>query len=242
MERLARNFDLYDVLRFDHFQGFISCYGVPYGEKTAEKGKVMPGPGKDFFTRFDKEFHIVKGKDKDGNLKLIAEDLGAFDEDRNALIEEEGIMSMKILEYAFTTWNSIYMPHRLNQNCVIYTGNHDNAPLKEWFLELNEGTRNFARSYIHSENTDEGGFVWDMIREAYHSTADLCIVPLYDYLVKGEEARLNIPGSSAGNWEWRLEPDFLSEDLAHSIRKFAEIYARIPDRSKKQAEEKKTAE
>ena len=81
-----------------------------------------------------------------------------------------------------------------------------------------------------------------MIREAYHSTADLCIVPLYDYLVKGEEARLNIPGSSAGNWEWRLEPDFLSEDLAHSIRKFAEIYARIPDRSKKQAEEKKTAE
>ena len=94
-----------------------------------------------------------------------------------------------------------------------------------WFTP----SRDYARRYIHSENTDYGAFTWDFIREAYRSVADLCIVPIQDYLVKGREARINTPGQADGNWEWRIMPHFLSDDLARSIRGLAELYGRLPE-------------
>jgi 4-alpha-glucanotransferase len=77
-------------------------------------------------------------------------------------------------------------------------------------------------------NTDYGALTWDIIREAYRSVANLCVIPLVDYLCKGREARINTPGTADGNWQWRLTPGFLSEDLARSIRLLAETYSRIP--------------
>ena len=80
-------------------------------------------------------------------------------------------------------------------------------------------------------NTDYGAFVWDIIREAYRSVADLCIIPLQDYLCKGKEARINTPGTAEGNWQWRLTPNYLSEDLARSSRLLSETYSRLPKAS-----------
>ena len=77
-------------------------------------------------------------------------------------------------------------------------------------------------------NTDYGAFVWDIIREAYRSVADLCIIPIQDYLCKGKEARINTPGTSEGNWQWRLTPNFQSDDLARSIKLLTDTYSRIP--------------
>ena len=218
VERFRRNYELFDVIRIDHFHGFSDYYAIPYGEETARKGKLKEGPGIAFFKEMEKRL---------GKLEIIAEDLGNNTPENEALLKETGFPGMKVLQYGFTSWDSYYVNHKHVKNCVVYTGTHDNTPSMAWIQEINDGQRAFARDYINSKNTDYGAFVWDFIREAYRSVADLCIIPLQDYLCKGKEARLNTPGTQGENWQWRLTPNFLSRELEESIRRFAEIYGRI---------------
>ncbi len=192
---------------------------VPYGDETAENGKLHKGPGIRLFKALEEKL---------GDLNIIAEDLGNNTPENQALLEESGFPGMKVLQYGFTSWDSCYVNHRHVNNCVVYTGTHDNTPTMAWVQEINDGERDFCRRYINSMNTDYGGLVWDIIREAYRSVADLSIIPLQDYLCMGREARLNTPGTSEGNWEWRLRPNFLSEELKQSIRRLTETYSRMP--------------
>ena len=218
MRRMKRNSELFDTIRIDHFHGFAEYYAIPYGAEDAKKGENEKGPGLSFFKALEKSLP---------GISLIAEDLGNVTKENEALLEETGIPGMMVLQYAFTSWDSKYLTHRHNKNCVVYTGTHDNTPTRAWAEEIGEGHRDFARRYVNSRNSDFGGLVWDIIREAYHSVADLNIIPLQDYLVKGREARINNPGTLDGNWEWRLIPNFLSDELAHSIREMVETYGRV---------------
>ncbi|MCR5418050.1 MAG: 4-alpha-glucanotransferase [Lachnospiraceae bacterium] len=247
VRRIERNYEFYDVIRLDHFHGFESYYAVPFGAQNARKGEILKGPGMKLFDTLTKKLSAHCTDDFTGSspadkkkkrLPMIAEDLGNNTPENEKLLADSGFPGMKVLQYAFTSWDSYYVNHKHERNCVVYTGTHDNTPLRAWVEEINEGERDFARRYINSMNTDYGAFVWDMIREAYRSVADLCIVPLTDYLTKGKEARINMPGSGEGNWQWRLKPNFLSDDLARSIRGLAEIYGRIPV-EKSAKEEKK---
>lgn len=222
MKRLARSYEFYDVIRIDHFHGFAEYYAVPYGDKTAEKGKMHKGPGMDFFNVVNKKFGDLT------DFKIIAEDLGTVTEENQKLLLDSGIPGMKVLQYAFTSWDSHYITHRHTNKCVVYTGTHDNTPSRAWIEEIGDGDRDFVRRYINSMNTDYGAFVWDFIREAYRSVADLCIIPIQDYLVLGREARINSPGTADSNWQWRIKPGFLSEELSNSIRRLSETYGRIP--------------
>ncbi len=255
VKRIDRNYEFYDVIRLDHFHGFESYYAIPFNAKNARDGEIKKGPGMDLFNALKKalrsrlvtdfigtsgspasgtdpiESGSSQGKKTDasrGVLPMIAEDLGNNTAENEKLLKDSGLPGMKVLQYAFTSWDSYYVTHKHEKNCVVYTGTHDNTTMRAWVEEIQEGERQFARKYINSMNTDYGAFVWDMIREAYRSVADLCIVPLTDYLTKGKEARINMPGSGEGNWEWRLVPNFLSDDLARSIRSMTEIYGRVP--------------
>jgi len=229
MKRLERSYDLYDVVRIDHFHGFSEYYAIPYGDETAENGEMNEGPGMDFFKVVEKRFGDLS------DFKMIAEDLGTVTKENQKLLEDSKIPGMKVLQYAFTSWDSYYITHRHDRHCVVYTGTHDNTPSRAWIEEIGDGDRNFVRRYINSMNSDYGAFVWDFIREAYRSVADLCIIPLQDYLVMGRESRVNAPGTPDGNWQFRLRPNFLSRELASSIRGLAETYGRIP----KEPEEEK---
>ena len=219
VRRMERNYEFYDVIRIDHFHGFCEYYAIPYGSQTAEKGKHEKGPGMDFFD-------VLKTKIKE--LRIIAEDLGNNTPENEKLLKDTGFPGMKVLQYRFTSWDSYYVNHRHINNCVVYTGTHDNTPTRAWVEEINDGERDFARRYINSLNSDYGQLVWDIIREAYRSVADLCIIPLQDYLCKGREARINSPGTAEGNWQWRLKPNFLSDELSRAIRGLTELYSRIP--------------
>ncbi|MBP3204715.1 MAG: 4-alpha-glucanotransferase [Lachnospiraceae bacterium] len=243
-QRIERNYEFYDVIRIDHFHGFCDYWAVPYGDQTAEKGKLEKGPGMDFFEALKAKVPQLQDKpdgrnSKDGKpasdkgrqdqkLRIIAEDLGNNTPENEKLLEDTGFPGMKVVQYGFTSWDSYYVNHRHIRNCVVYTGTHDNTTSMAWIQEINDGERDFVRRYINSQNTDYGQFVWDFIREAYRSVADLCIVPLQDYLCKGKEARINTPGTGEGNWQWRLKPNFLSKDLERSIRGLSELYSRIP--------------
>jgi len=222
MKRLERSYDLYDVVRIDHFHGFSEYYAIPYGDETAKNGEMCEGPGMDFFKVVEKRFGDLS------DFKMIAEDLGTVTKENQKLLADSKIPGMKVLQYAFTSWDSCYITHRHEQHCVVYTGTHDNTPSRAWIEEIGEGDRNFVRRYINSMNSDYGAFVWDFIREAYRSVADLCIIPLQDYLVMSRESRVNAPGTADGNWQFRLRPNFLSRELASSIKGLAETYGRIP--------------
>lgn len=221
MKRLERMYELVDVIRIDHFHGFAEYYAVPFGDKTAENGCNHKGPGMDFFKAVEKRFGDLT------DFKMIAEDLGTVTKENKKLVEDSKIPGMKVLQYAFTSWDSYYVTHRHDNHCVVYTGTHDNTPSRAWIEEIGDGDRDYVRRYVNSMNTDYGAFVWDFIREAYRSVADLCIIPLQDYLVLGKEARINCPGMAEDNWQWRLKPNFLSNELSLSIRRLSETYGRI---------------
>lgn len=225
IRRIERSYELYDVVRIDHFHGFAEYYAVPYGDETAENGEECKGPGADFFEALKEQTGEFVSED---GFRIIAEDLGNVTEENQALLQKTGIPGMKILQYAFTSWDSIYMPYKLYRNCVVYTGTHDNMPTRAWLDCINEGERGFLIRYMNSSNGDGGALTWDMIRECYRSVSDLCIIPIQDYLCKGNESRINTPGAAEGNWQWRLKPRFLSGELARAIRNLTETYGRIP--------------
>jgi 4-alpha-glucanotransferase len=234
IKRLERNCEFFDVLRFDHFHGFDGYYEIPYGDKTALNGVKRLGPGMDFF-------NTVKAKL--GDLDCIAEDLGISTKRNRKLLKDAGFPGMKVLQFAFDiTESSFYLPYCHIQNCVVYTGTHDNTTILDWISNASDHDRDYVRRYIHSENTDYGAFVWDFIREAFRSVADTCIVPLQDFLVKGKEARINTPGEAGNNWQWRLRPNFLSSDLARSIYGLTKVYGRIPTKKKDEEEDEEQPE
>ena len=81
VKRIRRNYDFYDVIRIDHFHGFCEYYAVPYGDKTAENGRLCKGPGMSLFNALKAEI---------GDLRIIAEDLGTNTPENEALLKESG--------------------------------------------------------------------------------------------------------------------------------------------------------
>ena len=218
--RIKHNLEFCDVLRVDHFRAFDEYYEIPYGEKTAKNGKWVKGPGMALFRAVKKEL---------GDVEIIAEDLGYITESVKKLVKDTGYPGMKVLQFAFDSREeSDYLPHNYDHNCVVYTGTHDNETTRGWIENIVDQDRDFARRYINSIHTDYGAFTWDFIRCAQACVADLCIVPIQDYLVKGNEARINHPSTLGTNWQWRIKPNFLSRELAKSIHDMTELYCRIP--------------
>lgn len=229
IQRIKRCYDFYDVIRIDHFRGFDEYYAIPYEDETAENGAWEPGPGMDLFDKIREEL---------GDVKIIAEDLGLITPSVEKLLADSGFPGMRVLQFAFdASESSTYLPYNHIRNCVVYTGTHDNMTTRGWIESISDHDRDFARRYINSMNTNYDAFTWDFIREAFRSVADLCIIPLQDYLCKGNEARMNCPGAAGGNWEWRLRPNFLSSDLAKSILELTRLYGRLPKVKKPETEE-----
>lgn len=221
MDRMTYSLHLYDVVRVDHFRGFDEYYAIPYGDKTAEYGHWEKGPGIEIFRKMQQWFEC-------GELPIIAEDLGFLTPTVLELVRESGFPGMKVLEFAFDdTENSAYLPHKYGENCVVYTGTHDNDTLAGWFASMNDRDRAFAREYMGNERTPAEEVHWDFIRLAMASVAKLAVIPVQDYLGLGTEARTNEPSTLGKNWRWRMLPDELDEELIGKCRRMARIYGRM---------------
>lgn len=223
LQRIRHLRELVDVIRIDHFRGFESYWAVPAAEATAVHGKWRKGPGREFFKKLQKEL---------GDLPFIAEDLGLITPEVIKLRKSLGLPGMKILQFAFDHNNkNAYLPHTYTDpNFVIYTGTHDNNTTNGWFYgtEIDERTRQYVMDYIGIERFND--FHWHLIRLAYSSVANLVIVPAQDILGYGSEFRMNIPGTSTNNWQWKLKRNAFTEDLILRLRRLAHLYNRIPER------------
>ncbi|OHE71742.1 MAG: 4-alpha-glucanotransferase, partial [Treponema sp. GWB1_62_6] len=201
IDRIRGNLRLVDWLRIDHFRGFESFWAVPSGDSTAVGGVWKKAPGSKFFTALRREL---------GELPILAEDLGFITEEVRNLRDSFALPGMKILQFAFDAKESGeglntrngFLPHMYERNCVVYTGTHDNDTLAGWLAKATGEELAFIRSYLGGENGE--GLLWRLIRLAYASVADFCVIPMQDVLGLGSEARMNTPSTIGGNWTWRL--------------------------------------
>lgn len=219
IQRVAQNLSLFDVIRIDHFRGFVSYWAVKAGEKTAIEGSWYKVPTEDFFTTLLKHFPY---------LPIIAEDLGIITADVREVMHRFEFPGMKVLLFAFgeNLPTHPYLPHNYGQNCVVYTGTHDNNTIRGWFdHEATEEDKRRLFRYLGRE-VPAHELHWEFIRLAMSSVATMVIIPLQDILGLGEEARMNRPATIVGNWQWRLSADQLSPSQRKNLLEMTEVYGR----------------
>jgi 4-alpha-glucanotransferase len=207
IDRLAKNVELFDLVRLDHFRAFVDYWEVPGGEQTAVNGIWQPGPGAEFFERIKAAL---------GELPFIAEDLGEITPEVYHLRDRFDFPGMKVLQFAFDEHmpQSEYIPHNYGQNFFAYTGTHDNNTTIGWFNQMaSDGVQKRIEQYVGKQVTTEN-LNAEMARLVYGSVAKAAILPVQDVLNLGEEAKMNLPGSSENNWSWRLLPGQLTKDHA----------------------------
>ena len=222
IKRLAHCFKMYDVVRIDHFRGFDEYYAIPFGDKTAENGWWEKGPGMDLFRTISWRL---------GQKDIIAEDLGYMTDSVKQLVEDSGYPNMKVIEFAFDerdTGNaSDYLPHNYPRNCVVYTGTHDNETLVSWFQNITDPERKMVREYLNNFHDSDEEIYKDMICLVMRSVANLCIIPMQDYLGLDNSARINQPSTLGTNWKWRLKEGQFSGKLRKEMLEMAGRYGRL---------------
>jgi len=217
MQRIAYCYELYDVVRIDHFRGFDEYWFVPYGDDTARNGCWKKGPGYELFATM---------KEKLGEKKVIAEDLGFLTDSVKELVKKTGYPGMKVLHFAFEAWkNNEYLPHNYDKNCVVYTGTHDNDTTVGFIKTMPGKDKEFDQRYFGRRNSRDLNRL--IVRAALASAADTAIIPMQDYLNLGREARINIPSTLGNNWKWRMDKDALNDKLAEEIAEMAKLYGRL---------------
>jgi 4-alpha-glucanotransferase len=212
IDRMRRARHLYDIIRLDHFRGFEAFWAIPAANKTAEYGEWIKAPGAELFESIGRAL---------GELPFIAEDLGIITPEVDALRDRFRLPGMRILQFGFNSRKAHdYLPHRYINNCVVYTGTHDNNTTQGWWdEEATKVEKTAAKAYLGASRKD---FVWAMIRAVETSVADICIVPVQDLLCLPEEARMNMPSRAGGNWAWRCPENALTLELAAKLAALAE--------------------
>ena len=220
IRRIKQCYELYDVVRIDHFRGFDSYYSIPYGDTTAENGKWRKGPGFDLFAAVNREL---------GDVDMIAEDLGFLTPSVIKLVNRTGYPGMKIIQFAFDSRDeSDYLPHTYGRNSIVYTGTHDNDTLVGWFGSMDKADRETALAYINRKGfEDDKDLAFSFIKLAMGSVSKMCIIPMQDWLGLGSKARINIPSTLGGNWTWRMKKGAFTKKLAGEIYEVTKLYARM---------------
>jgi 4-alpha-glucanotransferase len=227
IDRLRSALRLYDVVRIDHFRGFEAYWEIPRGEETAVNGRWIKGPGRELFSVLRAEL---------GDLPIIAENLGVITPEVEAIRHEFGFPGMAILQFAFGNdpQAPTFKPHNYVHDVVAYTGTHDNDTVVGWWSSSGAGdsTRTpedvakehaFARAYL---NFKDEPIHWVLIRGIMASVANTAISLMQDVLGLGSEARMNLPGSSSGNWKWRMKPGAAMAEIAGRLREMVALYDR----------------
>ena len=220
IERLRRSRDLVDCARIDHFRAFVAWWGVPPGSRTARSGRWHPGP---------KGEVVEAARAALGPLALVAEDLGVITAPVRRLIDGLGLPGMRVLQFAFAGGRrNPHRPENHPRRAIAYSGTHDNDTAAGWWAAAGPRERRAATEAAAALGIREDDPSRLMVRMALASPAGLAIVPAQDLLGLGSGARLNTPGTSRGNWRWRLSRGQLMADLAAWLRERTEAAGRLP--------------
>ena len=220
MERIKHNMKMFDLVRIDHFRGLIDFWQVPASAKGgASKGRWVDGPKDDFFKVLLRHFP---------NAPIIAEDLGHITAEVREVIEKFNFPSMKVLQFAFDGDASTnpHIPYNHVENCIVYTGTHDNNTIRGWFEKEAKAAQKKRLSEYLGRKITSHQIHWQFVRLAMSSVAKLAIIPVQDILGLSETARMNRPAAKKDNWLWRLQPGRLGATLSRNLRQLTQTYAR----------------
>ena len=226
VERIRQTLSLVDIVRVDHFRGFEGAWEIPAAEPTAVKGRWVKGSGPALFQAIEAAL---------GKLPIIAEDLGIITPEVDALRLRFNFPGMKILQFGFALDdNPKYLPHTFEKDAIVYPGTHDNNTVIGWF---NEAIRTGSEKWncLRYLGTDGHDLAWDFIRMAWGSVANQAVACLQDVMSLGNEARMNFPSTTSGNWQWRYTPEMLTDALAARLRELTVIYDRTKPEPKVRA-------
>ena len=220
-KRFANLFKMIDIVRIDHFRGFEAFWEIPGDAETAINGRWVKAPGDKLFKSLKK--HL-------GDVAILAEDLGIITPEVEKLRDDFNFPGMKILQFAFgTDMETKFLPHNYIPNCVVLTGAHDNDTTRAFFEKAKEDKNSdifeHFQKYLNYYGDD---IVYELIRLAYASVANIVIVPMQDILNLGGEARMNFPSTLGGNWMWRFTQNQISDDLHLKYYGLAQLYERPP--------------
>ena len=226
VNRIANMLKLVDIIRIDHFRGFEAYWAVPYGAKDAIGGKWVKGPGKDLFDEIKKRL---------GSLPIIAEDLGLITPEVEELRDSCNLPGMKILQFAFNSEpyteesaRNAYLPHNYdNPRCVVYTGTHDNDTTTGLLRSSPKQFIDNVTSYLKlPSGSDIKTINHALIKSAFESRAQYCIIPVQDIYDIGSEGRMNTPSTTGTNWSWRMEKGLLDIRGANELKCLSDSYDR----------------
>jgi len=218
VERMRFILELYDIVRIDHFRGFESYWSIPAESETAVDGEWVAAPGEKLFDALH---------DNLGKLPIVAEDLGVITDAVTHLRRKFGLPGMRVLQFAFDgSGDNPHLPHNHGVDGVIYTGTHDNDTTLSWFQQLDNTEQRRVSEYL---GHPAEAMPWPLIRSALASVACTAIIPMQDLLALGEGNRMNMPGTTSGNWQWRFDWQEVPQDLAARLRHQLHIYGRLPE-------------
>ena len=221
IERLRRSFEQFDLVRIDHFRGFVAYWAVPEGARSALAGGWRRGPGRTPFEAAQREL---------GGLPLLAEDLGVITPVVERLRDSLRLPGMLVLQLGFDPDepDSPHRPANHREHRVVYTGTHDNDTARGWYESLGDGSRALLEQALRRSGIREREPWWALIRLAFASPARVAVLQAQDALGLGSEARMNRPARAGGSWRWRLEPGALTRPLARRLREATEASGRLP--------------
>jgi len=220
--RLRSAFELYDVVRLDHFRGFDTYWEIPADAPDARKGRWRKGPGLPFFTAIRAALP---------HARIIAEDLGYIGPDVVALRRAAGLPGMKILQFAYGhDANNVNLPHYYPPDSVAYSGTHDNITARGWLEGLRPPYAGKVDEYFQLGGVRSA---WPVIHAALATPSRLAVIPMQDLLDLPAAATLNRPGTTEGNWQWRFtaaELARLSRTKASTLKHWIQLFDRTGDR------------
>ncbi len=214
LQRITTLNEMFDIVRIDHFRGFEAAWEVPAHEETAINGKWVKAPGAELLRAIQQAFP---------SLALVAEDLGIITEEVEALRDEFNLPGMKILQFAFDGNNkNPYLPMNYPQNCVVYTGTHDNDTTLGWFEGLSPQERDRVFDYLGWSSMPMPNA---LVYAAMASVASLAVIPMQDLLHLDSHHRMNTPGTTEGNWRWRFSWQQVDDNVGY-LRHLIHIFGR----------------
>ncbi len=227
IDRFRATFQLFDLVRVDHFRGFQAYWAVPGKDTTAVNGEWLPGPAERLFAAIEAAL---------GRLPILAENLGVITPEVEAIRHRFGFPGMAVLQFAFGNDPQApsFRPHNYPRDVVAYSGTHDNDTTAGWWGSSGADStrtpesilaeREYALRYLGLDAPGE--IHWHFIRALMASVANTVLFPAQDLLGLGSDARMNMPSTLGGNWLWRLQPGTLTSALAQRLRALAELYDR----------------
>ncbi len=227
VERFRHTMEQVDFMRLDHFRGFEAYWQVPAKEKTAINGDWVKGPGAKLFRAVEERL---------GPLPIVAENLGVITPEVEAIREQFGYPGMSVLQFAFGAdpQAPTFRPHNYPREVVAYTGTHDNDTTVGWWTSAGKSDSTRTAEQIRHEReftfkylrTDGHAINEAFVQAIMASVADTVLIPLQDVLGLGSEARMNLPGSGEGHWQWRFREGDLTAEHAAWLKELSTIYDR----------------